>query len=169
MATKNAVVNLTERQRDSLRHQFQELEPTGWVIEVVHKHGWEEATKEYLQQEQRRGRDEMESLMAALRLSPPLSATEAADLVTAALNLYLPPGEAPDAVRRLSPTAVRARVCHCPTYRRVEESEWRGVTACGSWHRRQGWYHALELRAVDSILGESKWGDEACEAVIEFS
>jgi hypothetical protein len=61
---------------------------------------------------------------------------------------------------------LRIRVTECPTYARIERHDWHGVTACGAWHRRQGWYDALHVYAVDTVTIEKKWGDAACAAVV---
>jgi hypothetical protein len=105
--------------------------------------------------------------MAATGVEKPVSPETAADLVTAAYQLYLPDDEN-GTVERLSEDCLRVAIRNCPVFQRIEKNNWRGVTACGSWHRRHGWYEAMGIFATDSILGESKWGDEACEALIDF-
>lgn len=165
----NALVeNLPEAQRDSLLGEFQRVEPLAWVIDIAHRQDWRHANEAYLAHELHRGREEMRHLMAALGVRPPLTAEQAADLVEAALRLYVGTAASPEAVRRTAPASIRVRVCDCPTYRRLEATHWLGVTACGAWHRRRGWYEALGVFPSDSVVAESKWGDEACEAVIEF-
>ena len=163
------VDSLTETQRESLRREFGSIEPTGWVIEIAHEKDWSAANTAFLLHERDRGRAEMGHLMAALGVAPPLSPAQAADLVTAALVLFIGPEQTSDTIQRLGPTAVRVRVCDCPTYRRLQATKWLGITACGTWHRRRGWYDALALYPADSVIAESKWGDEACEALIEFA
>jgi hypothetical protein len=111
----------------------------------------------------------MTDLMEALGARRPISPAGAADLVATAVELYAGSDDAEWCVERLDPECLRIAVANCPVFRRLEENQWRGVTACGSWHRRRGWYDAMGIYASDSILGESKWGDPACEALIDFS
>ena len=165
---KTLIESLSDTQRDSLQDEFQLLEPTGWVIKIAHEKDWRAANEAFLTHERDRGRAEMAHLMAALKAVRPVSPTQAADLVATALTLFVGPNQPRDAVQKLGPASVRVRVCDCPTYRRLEATHWRGVTACGTWHRRHGWYDALGLYPVDSVIAESKWGNEACEAPIEF-
>ncbi len=49
-------------------------------------------------------------------------------------------------------------------FQELEPTDWVVAVA-----RQDGWYGALDLRPIDSVISESEWGDEACEALIEFS
>jgi hypothetical protein len=162
------VESLTEAQRSSLEREFQTPEPTGWVLEIARQKDWRQANEAFLQAERARGRNEMADLLKAFGLKSPVPVDQAANVVAAALELFLGRTTAGSAVELVDGFTVKLRVCDCPTYRRVESTGWTGVTACSSWHRRRGWYDALGIRPEDSVVAESKWGDEACEAVIEF-
>ncbi|HEY7270610.1 MAG TPA: hypothetical protein VH951_12365 [Dehalococcoidia bacterium] len=162
------VGSLSESQQSTLRREFQTPEPTGWVLELARQKNWREANEAFLQSERARGRDEMAHLMKSFDIAGPVAPDKAASLVAAALELFLGQSPGRSDVELVDPWTVKLRVCDCPTYRRLEASDWRGVTACSSWHRRRGWYDALGVRAEDSVVAESKWGDEACEALIEF-
>jgi hypothetical protein len=163
-----AVDSLSVSERDSLRREFQTLEPTGWVVEVAHQKSWREANEAFLQTERACGRTEMTHLMKSLGFTAPVSAADGAGLVAAALELFLGQSASKGDVELADDFTVKLRVCDCPSYRRNEANNWRGVTACSSWHRRHGWYDALGIYPQDSVIAESKWGDDACEAVIEF-
>jgi len=166
----NSVIEtLSEEEKARLRKEFQLPQPTGWVLKLAHDKDWRAANEAFLQKEREWGRREMEHLMEASGAKKPVSPTEAANLVAAALTLYVSPDQSEDAVRLIGDTTVALRVCDCPSFRRMEAAHWRGVTACSSWHRRRGWYDALGVNPRDSVIAESKWGDQACEAVIEFA
>jgi hypothetical protein len=162
------VDTLSDAERESLREEFRLVEPTLWASDLARRRRWQDANEAFLRHERERGKRDMEHLMAAVGASRPVSPTVAADLVQAAFTLYLEDG-ADGIVERLSDDCLRVSVRNCPIFRRLEETSWRGVTACGSWHRRRGWYEAMGIYATDSVLGESKWGDEACEALIDFA
>ena len=164
-----AVDSLTEAERSSLAREFQAAAPTGWVLEIARQKSWREANEAFLQMERNRGREEMTHLMQSFSITVPVRPAEAASLVAAALELFLGQSTERGDVELVDPQTVKLRVCECPTYRRLEATGWRGVTACSSWHRRHGWYDALGVKPQDSVLAESKWGDEACEALIEFA
>jgi hypothetical protein len=158
---------LAEDEIETLRQEFQLSEPTLWANDLARRRRWQDANEAFLKHERERGKKDMEHLMAATGVEKPVGPETAADLVTAAYELYLPGGEGVT-VERLSADCLRVAIRNCPVFQRIEKSNWRGVTACGSWHRRHGWYEAMGIFATDSIIGESKWGDEACEALIDF-
>jgi hypothetical protein len=162
------VESLTETERTSLGREFRTQEPTGWVLEIAREKSWREANEAFLQSERAKGRDEMTHLLTTFGVKAPVSSEQAAGLVAAAIELFLEQSSGIGNFELRDPFTVRLRVCDCPTYRRLEVAGWRGVTACSSWHRRGGWYDALGIRPQDSVVAESKWGDDACEAIIEF-
>lgn len=159
---------LPSEELESLRREFQLVEPAMWATDLARRQRWQDANEAFLRHERDRGRKDMEHLMAAAGLDRPVSPSTAADLVTAAYELYLPE-EGSATIERLSEECLLVAIRNCPVYQRIERNSWRGVTACGSWHRRHGWYEAMGIFATDSILRESKWGDEACEALIDFN
>lgn len=159
---------LSEVSRDSLRRDFQRVESTTWVTELARQKQWRKANEAFLNHERERGREEMQHLMAELNIKRPVQPCVAADLVTAAVSLYVAEGDLESSVERVSPDCLMIRIHNCPVFRQLEANHWRGVTACGSWHRRRGWYDALGIQPIDSVVSESKWGDEACESLIDF-
>lgn len=158
---------VAEDRRAPLRQQFLANESKAWVLEIARRESWSEANKQFLRQERSNGLLEMRLLMSEVGAEAPVEPDLAADLVEAALALHFEDADR-SSVRRMGPSVIRLRTCNCPTYRRLETNGWKGVTACGSWHRRQGWYEALGALVLDSVLSESKWGDAACEAMIAF-
>jgi hypothetical protein len=166
----NALIQaLTPEDRAALQREFSQVEPTSWVTDMARRRRWADANQAFLRHERERGAREMTDLMAALDARRPVSPAAAADLIAAAVELYGGNGDTEWCVERLDPECLRISVTNCPVIQRLESNNWRGVTACGSWHRRRGWYDAMGIYATDSILAESKWGDAACEALIDFS
>ena len=162
------LANLTPEARAVLYHRFP-APATQWVIELARERGWEEANRRYLEAMRARGFEEMSALMEDLGVGPPISHEDVLELLEAALAIYLPEAR----VERIADTgghpALEIQVKECPTYARIEQAGWHGVTACGSWHRRQGWYQALGARAQDTVIAEKKWGDAACAALVELA
>ena len=102
--------------------------------------------------------------MQDLRFTAPVSISEALDLLEAAFAIYLPEAVVRRTVGDDGQVDLQILVRECPTYAAIERSRWHGVTACGSWHRRRGWYGALGIDASDEVESEKKWGDVACAA-----
>jgi hypothetical protein len=166
----NALIERLEAtEREELRLQFQKVEATRWVTDVAHQLGWQEANEQYLAKERAHGREEMRALQKALGIGTPLSRTQAVNVLEVALTLVAPEGEEESVVQRIGEHALRLRVANCSDYLRLEASGWRGVTACTFRHRRQGWYEALGVGVVDTVLADRKWGDEACASCLELT
>lgn len=165
---KTLVESLSESEQGLLRQEFQLAEPTAWVSAMAREKDWRAANEAFLEHERERGHKEMRDLMKALHMGAPSTPSQAANLVVAALSLFIGPDGPDDSIERLGEATIRVRICDCPTIRRLEAAHWLGVTACGTWHRRHGWYEALGMQPEDSVIAESKWGDEACVAIIEF-
>ena len=162
------LANLTPEARAVLYHRFP-APATEWVIELARERGWEEANRRYLEAMRARGLEEMSALMEDLGVGPPISHEDALELLEAALAIYLPEARVERVTGDDGRALLEIQVRECPTYCQIEESEWHGVTACGSWHRRQGWYQALGVNAQDTVAGEKKWGDAACAALVELA
>ncbi len=107
-------------------------------------------------------------LAGLLAFQPPVSTADALDLLETAFELRgLRDGEG-GAVLRRTESALVVAVQRCPVYERIERSGWRGVTACGSYHRRSGWYAAMGVSPEEELTGEQKWGGTQCSTVIRF-
>ena len=162
-----ALAKLTPEARAVLYHRYP-APATEWVSELARERGWEEANRRYLDSMRARGFEEMSTLMEDLGVGPPISDEDALELLEAALAIYLPEARAERIADEEGHLILEIYVTECPTYCQIEESEWHGVTACGSWHRRQGWYQALGLNARDTVTAEKKWGDPACAALVQL-
>ena len=160
------VKRLTPEAKEALRRRFLETEETRWVTDLAARRGWREANRRYLESMREQGVREMAALMEELSVSGIVSSKDALELMETAFSIYLPEAEIERTTDDLGQPALAIRVENCPTYTRIERSDWHGVTACGSWHRRQGWYQALDINAADSVVGEKKWGDVACAALV---
>ena len=160
-----AVGKLTPEVRAALRRRFP-AGSTQWVAELAAKRGWKEANRRYLESLRAQGLVEMSALMEDLGVTQGLSREDALELLESALAIYLPEARVERTTDDFGRPALRIEVRECPTYARFEEADWHGVTACGSWHRRQGWYEALGIKPSDTIVSEKKWGDVACAALV---
>ena len=162
-------MRLTPEVKAVLRRRFRGMEETRWVAELAAQRGWKEANRRYLESMREQGVQEMAALMEDLGVSGTVSTEEALELLEAVLAVYLPEAEARRTTDDEGQLALLIAVRDCPTYARIERSGWHGVTACGSWHRRQGWYQALGVDALDTVVGEKKWGDIACAALVQIA
>ncbi len=152
-----------------LRVRFPYYQDERWVTDKARDSGnWADANRGFLAWHRERGAAEMTALMEALGLSRSAAAGQAASLVALAYDVFMPPDEYRGAIVRLDDTHLRIVVGVCPMYGKIERAEWHGVTACGSWHHRRGWYDAMGVDPVDSLVAEQKWGDAACIAEVEF-
>jgi len=165
---KAAMKSLTPEVRSALRLRSSARDDTRWVLRLAVKSGWQEANRRYLEAMREQGVEEMSALMKDLGVEGSLSDDEALDVLEAAVAVYLPEAEVERSASERGLSALTIRVRDCPTYARIERSGWHGVTACGSWHRRKGWYQALGIYPADTVVGEKKWGDEACVALVEL-
>lgn len=157
-----STVQVSREKKGSLRAEFSAVDDTDWVLRLAREKGWERANRSYLEAMRRRGAEEMASLMDAAGVGNRPSLDEAVQLLEMALSLWAPRVN----IKRLHAAEgeahLQVRVIDCPTYQQIESSCWRGVTACSSWHHRQGWYDALGIAAEDTLVREMKWGYGAC-------
>ena len=108
-------------------------------------------------------------MMSALGLKPPPPNRIAAELVALAYEVFMLPEGFEGSIERLSDDSIRINVAVCPVFEKLERSHWTGVTACSSWHHRQGWYEAMGLDVTDTQVAEEKWGDAACVCEVSFA
>ena len=164
-----AMKPLVQETKDVLRDKFTAVNDTRWVLSLAATEGWERANRSYLEAMRQRGGEEMAALMEAAGIGGPVPLDEAVELVEEALSLWA----AGTKVKRLQhhkkgEAVLEIRVVNCPVYARLVKTGWHGVTACGNWHRRQGWYDALGVVAEDTLLREKKWGYGACVARVRL-
>jgi hypothetical protein len=96
---------------------------------------------------------------------PPVDRSLAEELVKAATELCMQT----DKMRVVS--RVKAGELHlysttCPLYEHFVNARWQGLTACGCFSRRRGWYEALLGALGEELRKSRKWGDPVCEVVV---
>lgn len=160
-------LTLSGQQMQDLRARHPFEPDLSWAPDVVRTRGWLDANVRYLEQERSRSTAAMRDLMRELGIDRPASPEQALDIFELAIEVFAPDERFAGTSERESPTTLRVTNQNCPVFEAMERQRWHGFTACPSWHRRRGWLNALGLIAHDSILRERKWGDVACEAVIE--
>lgn len=163
------VKEITPETKAALRRRFSALEDTRWVTELAAQRDWQEANRRYLESMREQGVREMAALMEDLGVRGTVSTEEALQLLELAFSVYLPEAQVRRTTDDEGQLALQICVRDCPTYAHIERSGWHGVTACGSWHRRRGWYQALGISALDSVVAEKKWGDVACAALVRIA
>jgi hypothetical protein len=151
-----------------LRRAFPYAQDESWILRVAQEKGWEEANRRYLGWQRDRGRLEMASLMDALDIDQVSTPKEALGLTIEAYKVFMPE-EFEGSLTPLADDRLRIEARSCPTFNKIERANWHGVTACGSWHHRRGWYDALGVEATDTLIAEKKWGEEACVAEVSFA
>ncbi len=157
-----SITQLSRETEDALHNKFSAVDNTDWVLRLARQQGWRQANSSYLDAMRTRGAEEMASLMDAAGVGPRPSLDEARQLLLMALTLWAPSVSFKPLPADEGEAHVEVRVIDCPTYNRIEAASWQGVTACGNWHHRQGWYEALGVEAEDTLLREKKWGYGAC-------
>lgn len=158
---------LTEEQIEALRARFPYQMPDEWVGKIAAREGWREANTTYLAAERKRSAAAMQHLMAELGVDHARSREQALDLIEIAFEVFAC-GDDFDGTITRDGDKLRIEVRHCPVFEAIEASDWHGVTACPSAHRRRGWFDALGVTGTDTLLGEQKWGDAACAAELEI-
>ena len=164
-----AIAVLSEETKKALRDKFAAANDTRWVVHLATEEGWKQANRRYLEAMRQRGAEEMVALMEAEGIERPASLDEAIELLEVALGLWA----AGTTVKRMQhhrkgEAVLEIRVPNCPIHAQLEKTGWQGVTACGNWHRRSGWYQSLRLLAEDTLLREKKWGYGACVARVKL-
>ena len=154
---------------DDLRRRFPYHQDEGWVIDRArHPGGWVDANRGFLEWHRDRGEAEMLALIAALGIPKAEAPLHATELIELAYDVFMPPDEYRGTIVKLDDNHLRIVIGVCPMYGKIERQEWHGVTACGSWHHRRGWYDAIGINPADTLVAEQKWGDAACVAEVEF-
>jgi len=163
-----AIGPLPQETIEVLRGKFAAADDTTWVLGVAAREGWLRANRGYLSAMRRRGVEEMAALMEAAAIRKPVSLEETLRLLEMAISLWAPRTTMKRVTRKTGEATLEIRAINCPVYAQLQKTGWRGVTACGNWHRRQGWYDALDLVAEDTLLREKKWGHGACVARVKL-
>ena len=157
-----ATIQLPQETLESLGGRFARANDSRWVLGVAASDGWLAANRAYLAAMRQRGAEEMAALMEAAGIARPMALPEAVELLEMALPLWACGTRVKPLTRGNGSIVLEIRVVNCPIYAQLQKTGWRGVTACGNWHRRRGWYDALGIIAEDTLLKEKKWGHGAC-------
>jgi|FLYL01.1.fsa_nt_gi hypothetical protein len=163
------LTRITDEERNDLRQRFAGRDDRAWVSDLARREGWAEANRRYLEAVRERGEEEMASLMVAAGAMGPPAPDAALDLIALAHEVFVPEARVERETDEGGAPVLVVTLAECPTYAYLERTGWHGVTACSSWHRRQGWYDALGIEVEDSVVAEKKWGDVACVARIKLT
>jgi len=156
---------LSTAEQARLRTLAPPAEDIAWPSALARTQGWRVANEEYHRSQRDMGRREMQALMASLDLAPGMDAARATQLVAAATELFLHT-ESMRVVTRVKDGELHLFSTRCPIYERLLDHAWGGLTACGCFARRQGWFDALQAGVQEEVILNRKWGDPACQVVI---
>ncbi len=159
--------SLSQETRQELRGLCQAAEDIDWPWKLALGRGWRVANPEYQRVQRELGLQEMTALLAALALAPPVSPAAAKNLVIAATQLFMVTDEF-RVVSRTKKGELRLFGTRCPLYERFLDERWQGLTACGCFARRRGWYAALGGGITEELIMNRKWGDPACQVIVRI-
>ena len=142
-------------------------ENVDWPTHLVQTRGWRKTNETYHAQQRAQGYVEMQHMIAALSLRPPLAPEMVRDALQTAVELYLQT-EATTAVAQAAQDSVRIKVSRCPLFERFSDPSWTGVTACGCFSRFDGWYEALGVPPKVELVTNRKWDDPVCEIILHL-
>ena len=131
---------------------------------VARESGWKVAYERYRVEQRDLGQMEMEALIDALALTPPLPPAITRGVLLAAVDLFLRSDDVVIEVH-LEGEDVRISASRCPTLERFRD-QGLDVIPCGCFARRAGWYEALGLPLDEELMMLLKWDDPACEFII---
>ncbi len=149
--------------------QAYEAQQALWAEEVARRWGWRVANAIYHETQRRVGRLEMSLIMERGGCAAPCSDGERVALLRKAAALFHP-GGGPESweLQEDGGGALALEVRACPAFARYEATDWQGLTACGCFSRRLGWYEAMGLDVQEELQATRKWGDESCRMVLRF-
>jgi hypothetical protein len=143
----------------------QPAEDVDWPVALARSQGWQVANAAYQAAQRQWGIDEMRALLGALALEPPLDPALACEVLLTAIELYFHTSRT-DADVSVEDEGLRIDISRCPVFERFMDVRWGGLTACGCFARRRGWYQAMGIKADEDLVLLRKWGDPVCELVI---
>jgi len=156
---------LSATDQSRLRDLTRLAEDIDWPSDVARAKGWRVANEEYHHRQRDLGRCEMQALMTMLDLAPGMQPARAKDVVMAAAEVYLQT-DMMRVVSRVKNGELRLYSTRCPLYERFLDRGWGGLTACGCFARRQGWFDALDTDLEEDLLMNRKWGDPVCQVAV---
>ena len=148
-----------------LRTLGQPAEDVDWPVALARSQGWQVANAAYQGAQRQWGISEMEALLHALDLQPPLGPSLACDVLLTAIELYFHTPRT-DADVTVEGEGLRINISRCPVFERFTDPRWGGLTACGCFARRRGWYQAMGVKGDEELVMLRKWGDPVCELVV---
>ncbi len=113
------------------------------------------------------GGAEMHALLAATGLHRPLTEVQIHDVLLAAIDLFLRTSGI-EAETTMRDGTVTVTITRCPVFDHFGEASWHGITACGCFARRQGWYDALGAPVSELLVMNRKWDDPVCRTEIQI-
>lgn len=155
-------------QLDELRQRYPYDQDESWVRLVAARDGWTEANRQFLRWHHDRGAAEMGALMEAAGVDQVETPRAAADLLRLAYEVYMPPERFRATMVTLDEDRVRVVVGRCPMFDKIDDAGGAGVTACGSWHHRRGWFDGMGVAVEDNVHAEQTWGEPACVTEVKF-
>lgn len=151
--------------RMALLGEIGATEDVDWPTALAREAGWRAANVEYQRRQREAGRREMRALMASAGVAPGMDAERAFEVVAEATRTFLQT-DATRAVTRIRDGELRLYTTRCPLYVRFLDHGWGGLTACGCFARRQGWFDAIGAGLEEELVMNRKWGDPACQTVV---
>ena len=153
--------------RERLSRLGRPAEDVDWPVVLARSQGWQVANAAYQVAQRQWGATEMRGLLQALHLGPPLDPELAGEVLLAAIELYFHTSRT-DAHVSVEDEALRIDISRCPVFERFTDVRWGGLSACGCFARRRGWYQAMGLKADEEVVLLRKWGDPVCELVVRL-
>ena len=151
--------------RERLSALGRPAEDVDWPVALAQSQGWQVANAAYQGAQRQWGAIEMQALLRALDLKPPLNPPLACQALLAAIGLYFQTPRI-DADVTVEGERLRIDICRCPVFERFTDPRWGGLSACGCFARRRGWYQAMGVKGDEELVTLRKWGDPVCELVI---
>lgn len=164
-AMAHLIDTLASETVDGLRRSSSIAEEMERPAILARHHGWEVANEAYQASMRDAGFVEMTSLLDALGLHAPLGDGDLRGVVEAAVDIFFHT-DGIEAEQHLEERGIRVDVTRCPLYTRFADPAWHGLTACGCFARRRGWYDALGIPPDEEVVLNRKWDDPVCEIVI---
>ena len=160
------LVSLALSDRHRLSRMAEVAEDIQWPACLAGESGWRTANEAYQAHQRKLGASEMQALMDALELRPPIEEEQRQELLLAAVDLFLQTRRTETTTKRVE-NRIEVDVARCPLMERFMDPRWYGLTACGCFARRKGWYDTLGSPVEDELVMCRKWGDPICEFVLQ--
>ena len=157
--------NLPADGQERLSARGRPAEDVDWPVALAQSQGWQVANAAYQGAQRQWGISEMEALLRALDLQPPLAPPLACEVLLAAIELYFHTPRT-DADVTVEGEGLRINISRCPVFERFTDPRWGGLTACGCFARRRGWYQAMGVKGDEELVMIRKWGAPVCELVV---